>query len=170
MEYYRSAWCGNPLTASPLALRGAGLHHGRAMSTTDRPPVPAGDDPQQTAVDALLARSKRTSRRVNIRNAFVQGGPQRHPVPGPLHLMLKAHDERALDLFLLHRALVGREPWVSFPLDARVWGRALGLGGNADAGVTAVSKTWGRLERHCRLGVDDRPARLEHRAGRHGRR
>lgn len=148
------------MAAVLLAVRDAGLHHGRAMSTIDRPGTPASGDPQQAAVEAVLERSKRTTRRVNIRNGFVQGGAQRRPVPGPLHLMLKAHDERALDLFLLHRALVSREPWVSFALDARVWGRALGLGGNADAGVTAVSKTWRRLERHYRLVAAGRDGRL----------
>lgn len=97
---------------------------------------------------------------MNIRHNFVQGGPQSHPVPGPLHLMLKAHDARALDLFLLHRALVSAEPWGSFPLDARVWARALGLAANADAGVTAVSKTWARLDGNCRLVRAGRAGRL----------
>lgn len=130
------------------------------MPATDRPRSPAGEDLQQEAVEAILARSGRGTRRVNIRNTFVQGGSQRQPIPGPLHAMLKAHDERALDLFLLHRALVSREPWVSYPLDARVWGRALGLGGNADAGVTAVSKAWGRLENNYRLVCSGRSGRL----------
>lgn len=72
-------------------------------------------------------------------------------MPGPLQRMLSAHDERALDLFLLHRALVSAEPWTSRPLDSRVWARALGLHHDADQGVTAVSKAWRRLEGTYRL-------------------
>ena len=130
------------------------------MASTTHSLLPAGKDPQQEAIEALLDKSSRPSHRVNIRQSFVQGGPQAHPIPGPLHLMLKAHDERALDLFLLHRALVSHEPWHSFPLDARVWGRALGLGGSADSGVTAVSKTWKRLDENYRLVRRGRQGRL----------
>lgn len=81
-------------------------------------PIPG----QQAAIEALLTVSARTSQRVNIRNSFVQGGDQKHPVPGPLHKMVRAQDDRALDLFLLHRALVSAEPWTSRPLLSRVWG------------------------------------------------
>lgn len=115
---------------------------------------------QQATIEALLAAAKRPSGRVNIRVSFVQGGSQGHPVPGPLHRMLKAHDERALDLYLLHRALVSAEPWSSRPLDSRVWARALGLHLDADAGVTAVSKTWRRLEDRYRLVARSRSGRL----------
>jgi hypothetical protein len=81
--------------------------------------------------------------------------------------MLRAHDERALDLFLLHRAVVssaikddqGNVSWHSFPLDARVWGRALGLGGRGGGGATAVAKTWKRLEGY-QLVRRDRDGRL----------
>ncbi len=128
--------------------------------------VPAADDEQQEAVEALLEKSGRLTNRVNIRNTFVQGGPQRAPVPGPLHLMLKHHDETGLDLFLLHRAVVSKEVkdgtagdgWYSFPLEAKVWARALGLSGNADRGTSAVSKVWKRLEEYnlVRRGRDGR--------------
>lgn len=101
---------------------------------------------QQATVEGLLLAAKRPTERVNIRHSFVQAGSQGKPVPGPLHRMLAAHDERALDLFLLHRALVSAEPWTSRALDSRVWARALGLHHDADHGVTAVSKAWRRLE------------------------
>lgn len=136
------------------------------MASTTKPLAPVGVDEQQEAVEALLEKSARRSRRVNIRNSFVQHGPQRHPVHGPLHLMLRAHDERALDLFLLHRAVVssgikddnGNLSWHSYPLDARVWGRALGLGDRAGGGATAVAKAWKRLEDYnlVRRGRDGR--------------
>lgn len=115
---------------------------------------------QQATVEALLQAAKRPTERVNIRHSFVQGGPQSKPVPGPLHRMLAAHDERALDLFLLHRALVSAEPWTSRPLDSRVWARALGLHCDADHGVTAVSKAWRRLEDTYKLVDRGRSGRL----------
>lgn len=101
---------------------------------------------QQTTVAALLDASKRPSRRVNIRNSFVQGGDQRTPVPGPLAEMVRSHDERALDLYLMHRALVSSEPWTSRPLPSNVWARALGVHNDSDGGAAVVSKTWKRLD------------------------
>ena len=86
-------------------------------------PIPG----QQAAIEALLNGSARTSRRVNIRNTFVQGGDQKHPVPGPLHKIVRAQDDRALDLFLLHRTLVSADPWTSRPLLSQVWARMLGV-------------------------------------------
>lgn len=74
--------------------------------------------------------------------------------------MLTSHDERAFDLFLLHRALVSRAPWHSYPLDARVWARALGFADGADKGVSAVSKAWKRLEDKYRLVKRGRDGRL----------
>lgn len=136
-----------------------------AMATKPVVAAPTEGDPQQETVAALLERSKRRTQRVNIRQSFVQGGAQALPVPGPLHLMLKAHDERALDLFLLHRALVSKAlpgpiPWHSHPLDARVWARALGLQDSADNGVSAVSKIWKRLEANYRLIQRGRQGRV----------
>ncbi|MGF1651808.1 MAG: hypothetical protein ACFCUP_00615 [Actinomycetales bacterium] len=96
----------------------------------------------------------------SVRHGFVQRGEQGTPVPGPLHRMLAAHDERALELFLLHRALVSAEPWTSRPLDSRVWARALGLHNDAGHGVTAVSKTWRRLADTYRLVERGRSGRL----------
>jgi len=115
---------------------------------------------QQTTIEGLLQAAKRPTERVNIRVSFVQGGPQGKPVPGPLHRMLASHDERALDLFLLHRALVSAEPWTSRPLDSRVWARTLGLHHDVDQGVTAMSKVWRRLEGTYRLVDRSRSGRL----------
>ncbi|HUC14274.1 MAG TPA: hypothetical protein VMS00_07460 [Acidimicrobiales bacterium] len=103
------------------------------MASTIKPLVPVSKDPQRDTVEALLERSGRRTGRVNIRASFVQSGPQREPIPGPIRDILRAHDERALDLFLLHRAVVSKAPeddegnpsWHSYPLDARVWARAL---------------------------------------------
>lgn len=115
---------------------------------------------QQTTVLALLEAAKRPSERVNIRRSFAQAGAQDDPEPGPLARMLRAHDERALDLFLLHRALVSSEPWTTRALDARVWARTLGLHTDADGGVTAVSKTWRRLDTTYNLVSRARSGRL----------
>jgi hypothetical protein len=113
-----------------------GRHDGGAIGSTIKPLVPVSNDPQKETVEALLERSGRRTGRVNIRAGFVQSCPQRKPVPGPIRAILRAHDERSLDVFLLHRAVVskaieddeGKPSWHSYPLDARVWARALGLG------------------------------------------
>lgn len=105
-------------------------------------PIPG----QQDAIEELLKVSARTSRRVNIRNSFVQGGDQKHPVPGPLRKIVRAHDDRALDLFLLHRTLVSAEPWTSRPLPSAVWARMLGVETDQDGGAAVVSRTWRRLD------------------------
>lgn len=105
-------------------------------------PIPG----QQAAIEALLKASARTSQRVNIRNSFVQGGDQKHPVPGPLHKIVRAHDDRALDLFLLHRTLVSADPWTSRPLSSAVWARMLGVETDQDHGAAVVSRTWRRLD------------------------
>lgn len=94
-----------------------------------------------------------------VRRTFVQQGSQRNPVPGPLQAMVRAHDERAFDLFLLHRAAASSPPW-DVTRDARVWARALGLPTPRDTGAAAVSKTWGRLEAKYRLVRRERRGRL----------
>jgi len=115
---------------------------------------------QQETVEALLDASQRASRRVNIRQSFVQDGPQSRPVTGPIHRMLRAHDERVLDLYLLHRALVSSEPWSTRPLDSRVWARAIGVHDNDDGGIAMVSKIWRRLDETYRLVQRHRDGRL----------
>lgn len=67
-------------------------------------------------------------------------------VPGPLHKIVRAHDDRALDLFLLHRTLVSAEPWTSRPLPSAVWARMLGVETDQNGGAAVVSRTWRRLD------------------------
>lgn len=101
--------------------------------------------------DALIARASRRQGGVALRTAFVQRGPQAQPIPGPLHHLVRNHDERSLDLYLLLRAVVSSdeitEAW-DVRLDARVWARGLGLPTAKDNGSAAVSKAWRRLADH----------------------
>ena len=54
-------------------------------------------------------------------------------------MLLRAHDERGLDLYLLLRAAASADPWdVARP--APVWSRALGLPTPHDDGTATVSK------------------------------
>lgn len=109
--------------------------------TPGKPPVAS---PQET-IAALLGRSQRKGNAVPIRRSFVQQGPQRKPVPGPLARLVRNRDERGLDLYLLLHAVASAEPW-DVTESASVWARTLGLyvPGSAES---AVSKTWGRLEK-----------------------
>jgi hypothetical protein len=106
---------------------------------------------QQEAIEALLQRSARTSERVGIRNTFVQGGTQKRPVFGPLHKIVRNADDQALDMFLLHRALVSAEPWTSAPFDAVIWARMLGAEIDKDQGAALVSRIWRRLDEKYHL-------------------
>lgn len=107
-------------------------------ATLRRPPLPSQDE----VVEAFLARSKRGGS-VPIRNAFVQGGQQASPAPGPLAGLVRRHDERALDLKLLHQCVaVGGGHDVTAA--AVTWARALGLY-HPNQGPAAVSKVWHRL-------------------------
>ncbi|MEB3023474.1 MULTISPECIES: hypothetical protein [Mycolicibacter] len=108
--------------------------------------TPVANPLQQQAIDSLLDKSARKSRRVGIRNTFVQGGTQKRPEFGPLHKMVRAGDAHALDVFLLHRTLVSAEPWTSSPLDAVVWARMLGAESDKDHGAALVSRIWRRLD------------------------
>ena len=92
----------------------------------------------------MIKRSGRRTGGVPIRRTFLQGGPQQAPEPGPLAGFVTAHDERALDLYLLVLAIASHEPWRA-ELAGRVWGRALGLGEDKSA-LATVSKTFRRLE------------------------
>ncbi len=123
-----------------------------------RPPHRLAADQDETVVD-LLRTSARRSRALPLRRVFIQQGAQREPRPGPLAALLRSHDERGLDLFLLHRAAASSEPW-DVTRDARVWARALGLHRDADAGVAAVSKVWRRLEESHALVSRERRGRL----------
>lgn len=110
-------------------------------------------------VELLIARADRTSSEVPLRHTFVQGGTQRRPAHGPLHQLLRHHDERALDLYLLQRYCASSEPW-DVRRDARIWARALGLPTPADNGASAVSKVWARLDDTYRLVKRERSGRL----------
>lgn len=115
---------------------------------------------QQDTIAALLDASKRPTRRVNIRNTFVQGGEQKHPVPGPLAEIVRSHDTGALDLFLAHRAIVSREPWTNRPMPSSVWARVLGVHNDKDGGAAVVSKTWNRLDNKYNLIERGRSGRI----------
>ncbi len=121
---------GNSGASSPASLRVVG---------TQRGPVTA-----EATIAEMIRRSGRRTGGVPIRRTFVQGGPQQAPVPGPLAGFVTAHDEGALDLYLLVLALASHEPWRA-ELAGRVWGRALGLG-EQKAALATVSKTFRRLE------------------------
>lgn len=99
---------------------------------------------RQETIDAILKKSQRQGF-VPIHTFFVQGGPQRHPIPGPLAKLVRAHDERALDLYLLLVALATKEPH-SVIQPAGVLGRAIGLPGTP-SGRAGVSKAISRLTR-----------------------
>jgi hypothetical protein len=104
---------------------------------------------QQSTVEALLHRSKRSGHAVPIRWTFVQRKDSRgRPQGGPLAGIVRCHDERSLDLYLLLRAVATAEPW-NCAEDARIWARALGLvDQHGEHDIEAVSKAWRRLERH----------------------
>lgn len=105
---------------------------------------------QQETIEALLAKSGRGSASVPLRPSFVQ-----HAVSAgttaPLGELVRRGDERALDLFLLHRACASAVPWdVTHP--STTWARTLGLvrpdlldSIDRNAGAQ-VSKVWRRLE------------------------
>jgi hypothetical protein len=114
---------------------------------------------QQATIVALLDAAGRVKQEVPLRRELVQTGPQRAPEPGPLREMVRRHDERGFDLYLLFRAAASSAPW-DVTRDARIWGRAIGLASDADGGASAVSKTWSRLEDTYRLVRRERSGRL----------
>jgi hypothetical protein len=106
---------------------------------------------QTETIAILLKGSKRHTSSVPIRRSFVQGGTQALPVPGPLQRLVSNRDEAGLDLFLLHRAVVSKEPWGAVK-DAAVWGRAIGLGRQNESVDTAqVSRVFRRLDQQLHL-------------------
>lgn len=112
--------------------------------------------------DDMVVRMLDTARRVDgipVRRSFVQYGPQDSPIPGPAHEMLRAHDENAFDLFLLHRAQASMEPW-DVVRHGKIWATSLGLPTPNDDGATAVSRTWGRLAKKYQLVEKERAGRL----------
>lgn len=97
---------------------------------------------QDETIQALVERSKR-KKGPRLRWTFLreQVGHRKY-VPGPLHVFVRNHDDRALDLYLLALLVAAGKPYaVSF--DAIVWARA--LGNPRPSGVNAVSRAWKRL-------------------------
>lgn len=117
-------------------------------------------DERDELVDAFVAAARRRRGAVPLRTSFVQSGPQSKPVPGALHKLVRNHDERALDLYLLLRAKVSSDE-ISGAWDVRheaaVWARGLGLPTPKDDGSAAVSKAWARL---ARLGLVERSRQM----------
>src|SRR5437870_10394353 len=96
---------------------------------------------QRETIAALLERSGRDA--VPIRRSFVQQRRQGGG-PGPLAAFVSNRRVRALDLYLLARAVASGSPFtVTFP--AAVWVRALGLAPHSSS-ETLVSRTWSWLE------------------------
>ncbi len=110
-------------------------------------------------IEAILTASSRRDKGVPIRRSFVQRGSQGAPESGVLAELLYAHDERALDLYLLFRVASSSAPW-DVTRDARVWARALGLPTPRDDGSATVSKIWSRLDRKYHLVARERRGRL----------
>lgn len=93
-------------------------------------------------IEALLRRSRRQA--LPLRRSFVQQGTIRSPEPGPLADFVRRRDDRALELYLLFRAVASAMPW-NVDESALLWARTLDLGVSRSA-VSSVSKIWKRLE------------------------
>ena len=106
-------------------------------------------------VKALLDRSKR--RAAPIRRSFLQQGGQDEPKAGPLANLVRRHDKRALDLYLLILAAASAEPY-DVRHHSAVWSRMLYR--EESAGRVAVSKTLARLEKTYHLIERQRVSRL----------
>lgn len=117
---------------------------------------------QQDTIEELLRASKRPTRAVPLRREFVQLGTQERPEPGPLAKFVTRHDEAALQLFLLHRAVASRAPWTS-ARGAGVWARALGFAtSDQTLNTPSVSRVFRRLdETHDLITRDRSKRRLE---------
>lgn len=99
-------------------------------------------------VDAIIARAGRSGGAVAIRTSFLQSGPQRAPIPGPLSKFIRGGDERGLDLYLMLRALISSDKqtgeWDTV-LTAEWWAVGLNLTTPNNDGAQAISKVWRRL-------------------------
>lgn len=97
---------------------------------------------QAATVRAIIEKGKR-KKGLQIHNHFVQqpeGGKKKQP--GILHKLVASGNERALDLFLLHRLLAVKEPWEA-SLENKVWARALGISGSSS--TSTISRLFRRL-------------------------
>jgi hypothetical protein len=119
---------------------GNSTRHDSAYSRAMDKPVATAQD----TVDWMVGKSQRV-KGVQIRNGFVQAGRGRGSSPGKLHLLVRHHDERGLDLYLLARLLaLGQEPY-EVDLHSAVWSRAMGLGSEETS--ARIARIWLRLER-----------------------
>ena len=91
-------------------------------------------------IEAMLLKSQRL--RVPLRMSFVQQGHGAETRPGLLAELVRNHDERGLDLYLLMMAVATAEPFKA-QYEAATWARAVGLQGAG--ALTTVSRAWSRL-------------------------
>jgi hypothetical protein len=102
--------------------------------------------PEET-IRALLEASKRPTSSLPLRRTFLQIRRRAGQFdPGPLAGFVRAHHDRALDQYLLVHAVASGGGYDA-ARPAKVWARALSLGGGASS-VSAVSKNWAWLEAH----------------------
>lgn len=120
-----------------MSSRGSSAWHAASVSIALHPS-------RDAAVEAVLQQSGRRGHHIGLRRAFVQRGKLGRSTPGPLADLVRRHDDRALDLYLLLKGKASGEPW-TVHLPAVAWARCLGL--DEVAGRSAVSKAWQRLER-----------------------
>lgn len=114
--------------------------------------------PKITSLDTIKALLDRSNRQAApIRRSFLQQGVQDKPKAGPLATLVRRHDERALDLYLLILAAASAEPF-NVRHHSAVWARMLYL--EQPTGRVAVSKTLARLETTYRLIERQRVSRL----------
>lgn len=103
---------------------------------------------QDETINLLLQRSGRAS--VPIRRAFLEVRDEKGGTyPGRLSAIVKRHDERALELFLVAHAVTSSDKQSGgFDVTewSQTWARTLGLYGDA-SGMSAVSRVWRRLEK-----------------------
>lgn len=106
-----------------------------------------GPLPQADTIKMLLDRSGRHA--VPIRRSFLEvREPTGGTYPGPMAAIIRRHDDRALELFLLaHAVTSSSKNSGGFDVTewATTWGRALGLYHPA-SGLSAISRVWHRLE------------------------
>ena len=121
-----------------------------SSATYAAPLLPPTPPPRERVLRDLLRQSGRGI--VPIRKTFVQIGRGSSTRPGPLAGLVRRHDARGLDAYLLVHALAsGGDYSCEYP--AAVWARALGFDESAtgSAALGAVSKVMKRLDEDHRL-------------------
>lgn len=111
------------------------------MTTPSLNPIPLSTG--QDAIKFIVEQSGRKF--LAIRMPFVQQGSRGAYRGGPLAVLVKKGDERALDLYLLMRLLAVKEPYDATQ-PAAGWARALNITGpSAEA---TISRIWTRLVKY----------------------